>query len=63
MPVLDNDNIVVGDNGEEVGKTLIRYYNDTLRPNIHISVYYPIFAKEYNLLINCNILIKEDIHR
>lgn len=42
---------------------LIGYFNNILRPNVYIGIYYLIFAKEYGLLMNYNILISEDIYR
>ena len=60
-----NINIIGNISEEELpfNKILIGYYNNTLQPNIYINIYYPIFAKEYNLLINYNTLIGEDIYR
>ncbi|KHE79543.1 hypothetical protein GE21DRAFT_1220630, partial [Neurospora crassa] len=38
------------------------YDTDILRLNIHLNIYYKVFAKEYRLLVNCNTLTDEDIY-
>ncbi|KAK4117995.1 hypothetical protein N657DRAFT_465176 [Parathielavia appendiculata] len=41
----------------------LQYQNDTLRPNIHAAVHFPVFAEEYALPVNCNTLTGENLHR
>lgn len=36
---------------------------DTQRPNMHIAVHYHDFAAEYAMMVNCNTLTGEDLHR
>ncbi|KAK4118238.1 hypothetical protein N657DRAFT_404669 [Parathielavia appendiculata] len=47
---------------DDSGRAL-QYQNDTLRPNIHAAVHFPVFAEEYALPINCNTLTGENLHR
>ncbi|KAF7532596.1 hypothetical protein G7054_g7828 [Neopestalotiopsis clavispora] len=51
-----------GDN-PPVSKQSAQYMSDTLRPNIHIGVHYPLLFEEYALPVNVNTLTGENLHR
>lgn len=44
-------------------ETAFMYMKDTMRPNIHIGMHYHDFAAEYAMMVNCNTLTGEDLHR
>ncbi|KAK1779833.1 hypothetical protein QBC45DRAFT_325180, partial [Copromyces sp. CBS 386.78] len=39
------------------------YITEIYRPNIYIVLYYPNFVEEYTLIINFNILIRENLYK
>ncbi|RYC58953.1 hypothetical protein CHU98_g7247 [Xylaria longipes] len=48
----------------EAGRGLAsQFTNDTLRPNVHIGMHYPIIANEYSLPVNVNTFTGENLHR
>lgn len=49
---------------EATGRGLAsQFANDTLRPNIHIGMHYPVIANEYSLPVNVNTFTGENLHR
>lgn len=62
---MGGDTIVHGIGGAQREDTVKgeQFLNDTLRPNIHAAVHYPMFAEEYALPVNCNTLVGENEHR
>ncbi|KAI1131426.1 hypothetical protein F5Y10DRAFT_262185 [Nemania abortiva] len=57
--------VVGGDSGTVEAKRSLasQFANDTLRPNIHIGMHYPIIANEYGLPVNVNTFTGENLHR
>ena len=45
------------------GLASLHYMSDAQRPNMYIAVHYPDFAAEYSIMVNCNTLTGEDLHR
>jgi len=45
------------------GKRALGYIADTLKPNTHVGIHYPAFAKEYAMAVNHNTLTGENEHR
>lgn len=45
------------------GTGALQFLNNTLRPNIHAGVHWPVYADEYALPVNVNVLTGEDLHR
>ncbi|KAI0470229.1 hypothetical protein F4859DRAFT_515755 [Xylaria cf. heliscus] len=48
---------------EQQEQPMILYMKDTMRPNMHIASHYHDFAAEYAMMVNCNVLTGEDLHR
>lgn len=61
MSNIREDKALIGRKAES--KKVEQYLKDIKKPNIYIAVYYPGLYKEYGLLVNFNVLIREDKHR
>ncbi|KAI0592714.1 hypothetical protein F4775DRAFT_597943 [Biscogniauxia sp. FL1348] len=55
--------VIEGDDDELSKGMALLHMNDTQRPNMHIATHYPDFAAEYAMMVNCNTLTGEDLHR
>lgn len=43
--------------------TKVEFLNDTVKPNTHFGIHYPMFAEEYGLIAGLSTLTGEDLHR
>ena len=50
--------LVLGKKGES--KWYLRYFNNTLKLNVYISMYFLTYVKEYAFLVNSNVLTREN---